>query len=114
MTMRIILAALPIFLLGTHPADAAQRPAAATLRIVVHDPSGAVVPGALARIRGTSEATSHVILSDLPSDGQGVVLAKELVPGPYVVEVSFPGFETCVLPDVRVRAGDNKRDVTLA
>ena len=36
------------------------------------------------------------------------------MPGRYAVQVSFPGFETLVMPDVRVRAGENKRDAVLA
>ena len=53
-------------------------------------------------------------MTDLPSDGQGVVTVDDLVPGRYRVEVAFPGFETLVIPDVRVRAGENKRDAVLA
>ncbi len=111
--MRSILTALSFLIIATHAAAAEQR-TPATLRIVVHDPSGAIVPGALVQVKGADDATAERSLSDLPSDGQGVAVANGLVPGKYSVEVSFPGFETRVIPDVRVRAGDNKRDVTLA
>jgi hypothetical protein len=111
--MRTTLAVLSALVISINMAGAAQRPAA-TLRIVVHDPSGAVVPGALVQVRGTDDATAHRVLSDIPSDGQGVAVADGLVPGKYVVQVSFPGFETRIVPEIRVRAGDNKRDVTLA
>jgi hypothetical protein len=95
-------------------AAAAQRPRAGTLRVVVQDPSGAVIPGALVQIRGSEESTSGVARADLPSDGQGVAIAQDLIPGRYTIEVSFPGFETRVVPDVRVRAGENRREVMLA
>ncbi len=54
------------------------------------------------------------IPEEVASDGQGVAVAAGLGPGRYGVSVSFPGFETLTLPDVRVRAGETKRDVTLA
>jgi hypothetical protein len=95
-------------------AAAAQRPRAGTLRIVVQDPSGAVIPGALVQIRGTDEPTRDITRENLLSDGQGVAVASGLAQGRYTVEVSFPGFETRVVPDVRVRAGDNRREVMLA
>ena len=52
-------------------------------------------------------------MTDLQSDGQGIAVAANLAPGRYTIQVSFPGFETRVIPDVRVRAGDNRREVTL-
>ena len=48
------------------------------------------------------------------SDGQGVASTSELLPGRYAIEVSFPGFETAVVTEYRVRAGDNRREVMLA
>jgi hypothetical protein len=92
----------------------AQAPQTGTLRIIVKDPSGAVVPGAMVQVRGAEERTASVVRSDIASDGQGVARAADLVPGRYMVEVAFPGFETRVLQDVRIRAGDNKRDAVLA
>ena len=97
----------------TSGALADQRTQTGTLRITVHDPSGAVVPAALVQVRGTEVPTGSVT-RDVSSDGVGVAIAQELTPGKYSVTVSFPGFETRTVPDIRVRAGDNRRDVTLA
>jgi Carboxypeptidase regulatory-like domain len=92
---------------------AQQRPRSATLRIVVHDPSGAVIPGAVVQVvRADAAAPASQI--EASSDGQGVAVAAGLEPGRYAVSVSFPGFETRTLTDVRLRAGATKRDVTLA
>jgi carboxypeptidase family protein len=107
--MRTIFAAVTIVLLS-HGVAAAQRTAPGTLRIVVHDPSGAVVPNARVQIKGDGGDS----IGELVSDAQGVAVATGLAPGRYVVEASFPGFETRVVPDVRVRAGENRRDVVLA
>ena len=54
------------------------------------------------------------VRSDVPSNAQGVAAVEGLVPGRYAIEVTFPGFEKLVLADVRVRAGDNRRDAVLA
>ena len=86
---------------------------ATSLRIVVKDPSGAVIPGALVQVKGAEERTAAVTRTDIASDGQGVATASGLTPGRYALEVSFPGFETLTVPDVRVRAGDNRRDAVL-
>jgi hypothetical protein len=91
----------------------AQQSRTGTLRVVVHDPSGAVIPGALVQVRGAEPATNAVVRLDLPSNGQGVAVAAGLVPGRYTLEVTFPGFESRVVPEVRVRPGDNRQNVTL-
>ena len=85
----------------------------ASLRIVVKDPSGAVIPGALVQVKGAEERTAAVTRTDLPSNAQGVAMTADLVPGRYTVAVSFPGFETLAMPDLRLRAGENKRDAVL-
>ncbi|MBA2306510.1 MAG: TonB-dependent receptor, partial [Acidobacteria bacterium] len=94
-------------------AAAAQRPQPGSLRIVVKDPSGAVVPGAVVQVKGTEERTVSIVRSDIPSDGQGLARVDDLVPGRYAIEVAFPGFERLVIPDVRVRNGENRRDAVL-
>lgn len=110
--------ALAVALAGNDAVKAAggveQRPQASSLRITVKDPSGAVIPGALVQVKGAEDKTAAVSMNDLPSDGRGVVTATDLVPGRYAVRVAFTGFETLVVPDVRVRAGENKRDAVLA
>ena len=114
MLRKAILACVAIACLLTGVTDAvAQRPETGTLRVVVKDPSGAVIPGAIVQVKGAEERTAAVTRNDLASDGQGIAVAAELTPGRYAVEIAFPGFETLTIPDVRVRAGDNKRDAAL-
>jgi hypothetical protein len=110
-----ICCVVTLSLLGwTRDALADQRSQTGTLRITVHDPSGAVVPGAGVRIERADGTAAATTVDGLVSDGQGVASAPSLVPGRYTVTVSFPGFETKALYDVRVRTGENRRDVTLA
>jgi hypothetical protein len=87
----------------------AQRLPSATLHIVVHDPSGAVIPNARVQVMSNDGGSREVA-----SDGQGVATISSLPPGRYGVTVSFPGFETKALSDLRVRSGDTRRDVTLS
>ena len=114
MTRRMLVAVAVALVLHVTAASAQQRPQAGTLRVIVKDPSGAVVPGAMVQVRGAEEKTASIVRSDIASDGQGVATAPDLLPGRYAVEVSFPGFEKLALADVRVRAGDNRRDAVLA
>jgi len=88
-------------------------PPAGTLRVVVKDPSGAVIPNAIVRITGADPATSDVTIPPVTSDGQGVATATDLPAGRYAIAAEFPGFETRTLTDVRVKAGENRREITL-
>jgi hypothetical protein len=83
----------------------AQTPRAdATLRVTVVDPSGAVIVGAHVRVAG----------STLDTGPRGDAAFDALAPGRYTIRVESPGFESAELRDVRVRAGDNRREVKLA
>lgn len=95
-------------------AVAQPRQQAATLRVVVKDPSGAVIPNAIVQVRGADSATGSIVRAGLVSDAEGVAIAAELRPGRYAIEAGFPGFETAVVPDHRVRAGENRREMILA
>jgi hypothetical protein len=83
----------------------AQTPRAdATLRVTVVDPSGAVIVGAQVRVAD----------STLDTGLRGDAAFDTLAPGRYTIHVESPGFDPAELRDVRVRAGDNRREVKLA
>ena len=103
----LVLAALAALALSGS-ADAAQPSPPATLRVIVKDPSGAVIPHATVRVSGGDRP-----VPDASSDGQGVATVTDLAAGRYSVTAEFPGFETRTVQDVRVRAGDNRREITL-
>ena len=112
--MRLLATCVTTLALVTGPPSAeAQRAQTGSLRLVVKDPSGGVIPGAVVQVRGVEDRTASVMKNDLRSDGQGVATADDLVPGRYSLEVTFAGFETLVVPDVRIRAGENRRDAVL-
>ena len=106
---------LSLLLAGVPAETAVQAARQGTLRVVVFDPSGAVIPGALVKVSGAEDRTRSVVKVDVPTDEQAAALVGELTPGRYDIEVAFAGFETTVARNVRVRAGDgNRRQITTA
>ena len=110
--MKTVLSLLTLTLALGIPAHAQERQTG-TLRVVVKDPSGAVIPNATVVLKGTDAANRDVVVPALTSDGQGVATAPNVPVGRYAVSASFPGFESSTLSDVRVRPGDTRREITL-
>src|SRR5262245_59702352 len=108
-----LILALVVSLAEVHAVWALPARATGTLRLVVRDPSGAVIPNASVDVRPTDAALKDLPPVAVTSDGQGVATVANLPPGRYTIAVSFPGFETRTLTDVRIRSGENRRDVTL-
>ena len=100
-------------LLGFAAAASAQTPATGTLLVTVVDQSGGVLPGASVAIVGQEDATQKVALVPVAASDAGLATLMSLPPGRYTLNVQFPGFEPQTVRDVRVRAGDNRRTVTL-
>src|SRR4051794_22953554 len=70
----------------------------ASLQGVVHDPSGAVVPGANLTLQSTETSISRTTTSNT----SGAYSFPGLAPGSYVLTVEAPGFAKAVLNDVRI------------
>lgn len=94
-------------------------PAAGKLTVTVADPSGGMIPSAkvvvipqdqAGKSGATPESTAALTLMTSPT---GAVTIEGLTPGRYTVIAEFPGFETVTMKDVRVRAGDNRRNLVL-
>ena len=83
-----------------------------TLRITVVDPSGAVIVGA--RVDVKASAPAGAAAASMSTGARGDADFNLLEPGRYTIHVESPGFETHEARDVRVRAGDNRREVKLA
>jgi hypothetical protein len=98
---------------STASAAAQSRPpATGRLSIVVADPSGAVIPSARVIVSAEGELVAHPI-EPVVTTAAGVATIEALPQGRYVVQAGFPGFETVTVRNVRVRAGENRRTVTL-
>jgi hypothetical protein len=103
---------LAVMVIMPRPA-AAQAPAAGRLLVTVVDQTGAVLPSATVTVAGQESATRAVAAAPLATTATGVATFESLAPGRYTVQAEFPGFETATVRDVRVRAGDNRRTLTL-
>ena len=99
-----MLAVLWVVWLTAAHASAQVAGNAATLRVTVVDPSGAVIVGARVHVADAS--------ADTGARGDAVFAAIE--PGRYTIQVEAAGFEPATIRDVRVRSGENRRDVKLA
>jgi len=112
MRTTILLAALFAFTLA--PRVASAQPARdARLTITVVDTSNAVIPGATVTV-STYAAKTTPPTAPVKTDPQGTVVITGLDPGVYDVQAEFPGFETRVLKQVRIRPGDNKHVMVLS
>ncbi|MGH9140901.1 MAG: carboxypeptidase regulatory-like domain-containing protein [Vicinamibacterales bacterium] len=93
----------------------AQPDADATLHVTVVDPSGAVIVGARVSVR-RSRGQGGIGGANAPAldtGGRGDVTFTRLEPGRVAIQVQSPGFEAAEVTDLRLRAGDNQREVKL-
>ncbi|MEX2271529.1 MAG: carboxypeptidase regulatory-like domain-containing protein [Vicinamibacterales bacterium] len=108
---------LSLFLIAAAPVAAAAQgnaPQPGRLQVVVLDPSGAVIPGALVSLFGAEGRTKGATRADVPSDMEGVARFDGLPAGRYNIQVMFEGFETIGVIDLRLRAGETmRREVSL-
>jgi hypothetical protein len=110
----LLFLALAPALDGSIASAAAQTTPAATLRVTVVDPSGAVIVGATVTASSAEPATASVAAPAAQTSGAGVASLSGLAPGRYTIRAEFPGFEPRVLSDIRVRAGDNRQVAVMA
>src|SRR5947208_9530964 len=102
-----------LFFTSLAPRAFAQAPTAGTLRVTVVDPSGAVIVGAAVSVIGAESATSAATIAPVKTADTGIATVSDLTPGRYTIQAEFPGFETRLLKDVRVRSGENKQVAVL-
>src|SRR4030095_2311421 len=97
------------------PAASMARAQGADGRLIVTvvDVSGAVVPGAKVTVGSLDDGARAAAFPPLTSSEKGVATVEGLLPGRYRVQAEFPGFEIGILPEVRVRRGDNKHVLVL-
>ena len=107
---RAILAAI---LLMATPSLARAQGAEGRLIVTVVDTSGAVVPGAKVTVGSLDDGARAAAFSPIATTDKGVATLEGLLPGRYRVQAEFPGFEIGVLPEVRIRRGDNKHVLVL-
>lgn len=110
--MQIVRVLLGVILLAAAPIAAAaqaQGPQPGRLRVVVFDPSRAVIPGALVSVMGAENHNRSVTRADVPTDMEGTAVFDGLPAGRYNIQVLFDGFETVGVLGLRLRAGETVR-----
>ena len=110
---RSAAAILSTFLMA--PPAFAQAPASApaTLRVTIVDPSNAVIVGATVTVTGAEEANRAATIAPVQSNDTGVAVLTGLAPGRYEIHAEFPGFDSRVLKDIRLRSGENRQVAVL-
>jgi Carboxypeptidase regulatory-like domain len=111
MTTRLARAIVQVWLVPT--LAFAQAPPGGRLSLTVGDQTGAVIPGAKVIVTRLDGPEPRGTQSGETTE-QGIATIVGLAPGRYAVRVEFPGFDTATLPDVRIRAGDNRQRIVLA
>lgn len=92
----------------------AQAPApTGTLVVTVVDTTGAVLPGSTVTVTGLDPTNKATTIEPAKASDQGVATLVKLAPGRYSIRAEFTGFETRMIPEVRVRNGNNKQVVML-
>ncbi len=106
--------AVLLALLAMGPAQQASAPNGRDARVAVTvvDQTGAIVQNATVTV--TSLDVAKNTLAPVKTNDKGIASLAGLAPGRYKIEAEFPGFEVRVLPDVRLKSGDNKHVAVLA
>jgi hypothetical protein len=114
MRTRLVSIVAALLVMGTAATPlAAQTPARrGRLVVTVADQSGAVLQHAAVAVTREDESAPAAPVS-VATGNSGVAVIDGLAEGRYTIQVEFPGFETAVVRDVRVRSGDTRRRVTL-
>src|SRR6266571_2154241 len=107
MTNRYVVSVLCVVLLSVAPVIAQTQ---AGISGVIHDPSGAVIPGVMVTV--TNPATNFS--RSATSNEAGVYNFPVLQPGVYNIKVELPGFRTITQNDVELQIQQSARlDFTL-
>ena len=90
----------------------AQNPRDANVAVTVVDQTGAIIQNATVTL--TSLDAPSTTIAPVKTNEKGIASLTGLAPGHYTIQAEFPGFQTHVLKDVRLRSGDNKHAIVLA
>src|SRR5205085_2078254 len=97
-------------MLAAAPAQQAARDARVTVTVV--DQTGAVIQNATVTMTALDGARTAV--EPVKTNDKGIAVLANVAPGRYTIKAEFPGFDTRLLPDLRIRSGDNKHVAVLA
>ena len=110
--MRALLAFALACLLPLTAAAQAQ-PVTGKLLVTLVDETNGVLPGATITVTGIDPSNKSVTVQPAVTDTKGQATFENLPLGRYAVKGEFTGFQTRTLPEVRVRAGENRQVLLL-
>jgi hypothetical protein len=93
-------------------AQSQTAPRRGRLSVTIMDQTTGILPKAAVVLEGQDQALASV-RRESHTSAFGVAVFEDLEPGRYTVRAEFAGFQTAIVRDVRVRAGDNRRTITL-
>src|SRR6266536_6291155 len=91
------------FLFGLSTRIAVAQTPTGSLQVTVVDATGAVIVGASVAVASLENQAAGPAIAPVETSDKGIATLPALAPGRYKVEAAFPGFETRVLDNVRVR-----------
>lgn len=91
----------------------AQAERNATLLVTVVDETRGVLAGATVTLTGIDPSTKAGTIAPVTATERGLATFGQLLPGRYAIRADFSGFQTRMLPDVRIRSGENKQVLVL-
>jgi hypothetical protein len=110
--MRALLA-LALACLTSVSALAQQAPVTGKLQVTLIDETNGVLPGATVTVTGVDAANKSLTFQPVVTDNKGQATFEALPVGRYTVKGEFTGFQSRALPEVRVRAGENRQVLML-
>lgn len=112
MMRRVCLIALAVTILVPRPA-AGQEAATGRLLVTVVDQTGLVLPTAMVTLVAQDAPAGAATPAPATTTDAGLATFDRVPQGRYAITAEFPGFETVTIRDIRVRAGDTRRTMTL-
>ena len=91
----------------------AQGAPTGKLLVTLIDETSAVLPGGTVTLVGIDTANKGLTIAPVVTTDKGQATFDNLPLGRYTVKGEFTGFQTRTLPEVRVRAGENKQILML-
>lgn len=92
---------------------AAQTDRSGKLLVTLLDQTNSVLPGATVTLTGLDPANTSLVVPAATTNEKGQIVFENLIPGRYSIKGEFPGFQPRMMPEMRVRSGENKQVLVL-
>ncbi len=112
--MNALKRCLLAFVLAAVAVPALAQTKDAKLILTVTDQTAGVLPGATVTVTGLEDATKGPAPIVTRTADRGVVTVENLAAGKYSVRIDMDGFDSTLMPDLKIAKGDNKRTIVMA